>query len=300
MKLVTFDEGRVGRHRRRHRHRTRRALDARVLRARRRRSPRPASVCRSPTCGCARRSCRRSSSTPPATSPTTTRSSGRRLVAPGAQGHRVLPERRRDHRPGRRDRVPRGPHQGARLRARARDHHRQVRASSSGLTRPRTTSPASWSSTTSPRATSSAGRWSPASSRSPRRSTRSARSARGSSPPTRSPDPHDAGDGAARQRRGAPDRATPRSCCIKFPHLVAYHSPQGYSAGDIITTGTISGVAAVQPNPFDFYLQPGRPDRGRDRGRRHAAQPRRAVERCARHRAVHDRPLLADDLTARR
>ncbi len=44
---------------------------------------------------------------------------------------------------------------------------------------------------------------------------------------------------------------------IKFPHLVAYHSPQIYSAGDIITTGTISGVAAVQPNPFDFYLKPG-------------------------------------------
>jgi 2-keto-4-pentenoate hydratase/2-oxohepta-3-ene-1,7-dioic acid hydratase in catechol pathway len=44
---------------------------------------------------------------------------------------------------------------------------------------------------------------------------------------------------------------------IDLPHLVAYHSPQGYSAGDIITTGTISGVAAVQPNPFDFYLQPG-------------------------------------------
>jgi len=44
---------------------------------------------------------------------------------------------------------------------------------------------------------------------------------------------------------------------LSLEHLVAYHSPQGYSAGDIITTGTISGVAAVQPNPFDFYLQPG-------------------------------------------
>src|SRR6187431_64889 len=44
---------------------------------------------------------------------------------------------------------------------------------------------------------------------------------------------------------------------IKFPHLVAYHSPQTYSAGDLITTGTISGVAAVQKNPFDFYLKPG-------------------------------------------
>src|SRR4029450_7892297 len=44
---------------------------------------------------------------------------------------------------------------------------------------------------------------------------------------------------------------------ILIPHLVAYHSAQGYSAGHIITTGTISGVAAVQPNPFDFYLRPG-------------------------------------------
>jgi 2-keto-4-pentenoate hydratase/2-oxohepta-3-ene-1,7-dioic acid hydratase in catechol pathway len=44
---------------------------------------------------------------------------------------------------------------------------------------------------------------------------------------------------------------------IPLSHLVAHHSPQGYSAGDIITTGTISGVAAVQPNPFDFYLRPG-------------------------------------------
>jgi 2-keto-4-pentenoate hydratase/2-oxohepta-3-ene-1,7-dioic acid hydratase in catechol pathway len=44
---------------------------------------------------------------------------------------------------------------------------------------------------------------------------------------------------------------------ISIPHLVAYHSAQGYSAGDILTTGTISGVAAIQPNPFEFYLQPG-------------------------------------------
>ena len=44
---------------------------------------------------------------------------------------------------------------------------------------------------------------------------------------------------------------------ISIPHLVAYHSPQGYRAGDIITTGTISGVAAVQPDPFEFYLRPG-------------------------------------------
>lgn len=44
---------------------------------------------------------------------------------------------------------------------------------------------------------------------------------------------------------------------VTIPHLVAYHSPQIYSTGDIVTTGTVSGVAAVQPNPFDFYLRPG-------------------------------------------
>ncbi|WP_149261854.1 fumarylacetoacetate hydrolase family protein [Actinomadura sp. K4S16] len=44
---------------------------------------------------------------------------------------------------------------------------------------------------------------------------------------------------------------------VSIPHLVAYHSPQTYSAGDIITTGTVSGVAAVQPDPFAFYLRPG-------------------------------------------
>src|SRR5690242_11621253 len=52
---------------------------------------------------------------------------GRRLVAPGAQGDRVLPERRRDHRPGLRHRLPGRADQGTRLRARARDHHRQGR-----------------------------------------------------------------------------------------------------------------------------------------------------------------------------
>jgi 2-keto-4-pentenoate hydratase/2-oxohepta-3-ene-1,7-dioic acid hydratase in catechol pathway len=44
---------------------------------------------------------------------------------------------------------------------------------------------------------------------------------------------------------------------VSIPQLVAYHSPQVYSAGDLITTGTIAGVAASTPDPFAAYLKPG-------------------------------------------
>jgi 2-keto-4-pentenoate hydratase/2-oxohepta-3-ene-1,7-dioic acid hydratase in catechol pathway len=44
---------------------------------------------------------------------------------------------------------------------------------------------------------------------------------------------------------------------VSIPQLVAYHSPQVYSAGDIITTGTIAGVAASTEDPFANYLRPG-------------------------------------------
>jgi 2-keto-4-pentenoate hydratase/2-oxohepta-3-ene-1,7-dioic acid hydratase in catechol pathway len=44
---------------------------------------------------------------------------------------------------------------------------------------------------------------------------------------------------------------------VSIPQLVAYHSPQVYSAGDLITTGTIAGVAASTADPFANYLKPG-------------------------------------------
>jgi len=70
------------------------------------------------------------------------------------------------------------------------------------------------------------------------------------------PDPHDLAmelrvNGAVRQS------SSTSHLTIGIPELVAYHSPQGYSAGDLITTGTIPGVAAFRPNPQDFYLRPG-------------------------------------------
>jgi 2-keto-4-pentenoate hydratase/2-oxohepta-3-ene-1,7-dioic acid hydratase in catechol pathway len=77
---------------------------------------------------------------------------------------------------------------------------------------------------------------------------------------------------------------------IDLPHLVAYHSPQGYTAGDIITTGTISGVAAVQPNPFDFYLQPGDVVEAEIE---HVGVLRNTVVPWS---AAHDAPYVADTL----
>ncbi|MFJ8494226.1 fumarylacetoacetate hydrolase family protein [Streptomyces sp. NPDC094038] len=44
---------------------------------------------------------------------------------------------------------------------------------------------------------------------------------------------------------------------VSLPQLVAYHSPQTYSAGDLVTTGTIAGVAASTEDPFANYLKPG-------------------------------------------
>ncbi|PTW63191.1 2-keto-4-pentenoate hydratase/2-oxohepta-3-ene-1,7-dioic acid hydratase in catechol pathway [Breoghania corrubedonensis] len=44
---------------------------------------------------------------------------------------------------------------------------------------------------------------------------------------------------------------------VTLPQLIAKFSPTGYSAGDILTTGTVSGVAAFSADPQAWYLKPG-------------------------------------------
>jgi 2-keto-4-pentenoate hydratase/2-oxohepta-3-ene-1,7-dioic acid hydratase in catechol pathway len=44
---------------------------------------------------------------------------------------------------------------------------------------------------------------------------------------------------------------------VKIPEIVAHYSPMGYSAGDVLSTGTISGVAAFSGDPKSLYLKPG-------------------------------------------
>ena len=42
-----------------------------------------------------------------------------------------------------------------------------------------------------------------------------------------------------------------------IPEILAHYSPLGYSAGDVLSTGTISGVAAFSEDPKSLYLKPG-------------------------------------------
>jgi len=44
---------------------------------------------------------------------------------------------------------------------------------------------------------------------------------------------------------------------VTLPQIVAKFSPAGYSAGDIVTTGTVAGVAAFSADPQAWYLKPG-------------------------------------------
>jgi len=44
---------------------------------------------------------------------------------------------------------------------------------------------------------------------------------------------------------------------VTIPEIIAHYSPMGYSAGDVLSTGTVSGVAAFSADPKLLYLKPG-------------------------------------------
>jgi 2-keto-4-pentenoate hydratase/2-oxohepta-3-ene-1,7-dioic acid hydratase in catechol pathway len=44
---------------------------------------------------------------------------------------------------------------------------------------------------------------------------------------------------------------------VRIPEILAHYSAMGYSAGDVISTGTVSGVAAFSGDPKAWYLKPG-------------------------------------------
>jgi len=44
---------------------------------------------------------------------------------------------------------------------------------------------------------------------------------------------------------------------VTVPEIIAHYSSMGYSAGDVLSTGTVSGVAAFSNDPKSLYLKPG-------------------------------------------
>jgi 2-keto-4-pentenoate hydratase/2-oxohepta-3-ene-1,7-dioic acid hydratase in catechol pathway len=70
------------------------------------------------------------------------------------------------------------------------------------------------------------------------------------------PDPHNLAmelrvNGEPRQRSHSGKMS------VKIPQIIAHYSPMGYSAGDVLSTGTVSGVAAFSPDPQAWFLKPG-------------------------------------------
>jgi 2-keto-4-pentenoate hydratase/2-oxohepta-3-ene-1,7-dioic acid hydratase in catechol pathway len=70
------------------------------------------------------------------------------------------------------------------------------------------------------------------------------------------PDPHNLAmelrvNGEARQRSHSSKMS------VKIPDILSHYSPMGYSAGDVVSTGTVSGVAAFSGDPKAWYLRVG-------------------------------------------
>lgn len=44
---------------------------------------------------------------------------------------------------------------------------------------------------------------------------------------------------------------------VTIQEILSFYSPMGYSAGDVVSTGTVSGVAGFSPDAASLYLRPG-------------------------------------------
>jgi 2-keto-4-pentenoate hydratase/2-oxohepta-3-ene-1,7-dioic acid hydratase in catechol pathway len=69
-------------------------------------------------------------------------------------------------------------------------------------------------------------------------------------------DPHDLAmelrvNGEVRQT------SSTRNMSPTIPEILAHYSPLGYSAGDVVSTGTVSGVAGFSEDAASLYLRPG-------------------------------------------
>jgi 2-keto-4-pentenoate hydratase/2-oxohepta-3-ene-1,7-dioic acid hydratase in catechol pathway len=74
--------------------------------------------------------------------------------------------------------------------------------------------------------------------------------------PEEIPDPHDL---AMELRVNGEVRQTSHSgrMSTTIPEILSHYSPLGYSAGDVVSTGTVSGVAGFSEDAAELYLKPG-------------------------------------------
>ena len=74
--------------------------------------------------------------------------------------------------------------------------------------------------------------------------------------PDEIPDPHDL---AMELRVNGEARQTSHSgrMSVTIPEILSHYSALGYSAGDVVSTGTVSGVAGFSPDAASLYLRPG-------------------------------------------
>ena len=70
------------------------------------------------------------------------------------------------------------------------------------------------------------------------------------------PDPHDLG---MTLRVNGEERQVSHSgrMSVTIPEILSHYSALGYSAGDVLSTGTVSGVAGFSPDAASLYLKPG-------------------------------------------
>jgi 2-keto-4-pentenoate hydratase/2-oxohepta-3-ene-1,7-dioic acid hydratase in catechol pathway len=74
--------------------------------------------------------------------------------------------------------------------------------------------------------------------------------------PDEIPDPHDLRmelrvNGERRQESYSGNMS------VTIPEILSHYSPLGYSAGDVVSTGTVSGVAGFSEDAASLYLRPG-------------------------------------------
>jgi 2-keto-4-pentenoate hydratase/2-oxohepta-3-ene-1,7-dioic acid hydratase in catechol pathway len=74
--------------------------------------------------------------------------------------------------------------------------------------------------------------------------------------PDEVPDPHDLR--MELRVNGEPRQESHTSrMSVTIPEILSHYSPLGYSAGDVVSTGTVSGVAGFSEDAASLYLRPG-------------------------------------------